>query len=157
MADKLTAYLLWLACVFGFCGIHRFYLGKYVSGFLYLFTLGFFGIGQLIDLALIPDMVEAKNLKYLKSQGLVGLPYSSGVSPQVTLVDTSRSQPKAERLDVQILTICQQKGGATVSDCVIGTGVEPAKVKAAINTLCKEDLLTVENRIGDGAIIYKAL
>jgi hypothetical protein len=26
--------------------------------------MGFFGVGQLIDLALIPGMVEDKNLKY---------------------------------------------------------------------------------------------
>jgi len=49
-----VAYVLWCACLFGLCGIHRFYLGKPLSGILWLFTFGLFGVGQLLDLLLIP-------------------------------------------------------------------------------------------------------
>jgi hypothetical protein len=45
----------------GFCGIHRIYNRKPLTGFLWLFTLGLCGIGQLIDLLLIPGMVEGVN------------------------------------------------------------------------------------------------
>lgn len=49
--SKLTALLL---CIFlGEFGFHRFYVGKVGTGILYLFTLGFFGIGWLIDLICI--------------------------------------------------------------------------------------------------------
>jgi hypothetical protein len=47
---------LWLACIFGFCGIRCFYAGKPITGFLWLFTLGRLGFGQLLDLILIPGM-----------------------------------------------------------------------------------------------------
>ncbi|GAB4532809.1 MAG: TM2 domain-containing protein [Pleurocapsa sp.] len=57
-----TAYILWLFCVFGICGIHRLYLGKVASGLLYLFTFGLFGFGQLLDLLLIPGMTRDRNL-----------------------------------------------------------------------------------------------
>jgi len=57
-----TAYILWFACIFGICGIHRFYLGRNLSGVIWLFTFGFLGVGQLIDLFLIPGMVDARNL-----------------------------------------------------------------------------------------------
>jgi len=63
MKSSGIAYLLWCACLFGGCGIHRFYLGKYGSGILYLLTFGLFGIGQFIDLFRIGDMVEKENLK----------------------------------------------------------------------------------------------
>jgi len=40
-----------LLCVFlGWLGVHRFYCGWKKSGFLYLFTFGFIGIGVIIDL-----------------------------------------------------------------------------------------------------------
>ncbi|MBE9016020.1 NINE protein [Chroococcidiopsidales cyanobacterium LEGE 13417] len=64
MRETGVAYIFWCACLLGVCGVQRFYCGKYVSGIIYLFTVGLLGIGQLVDLALIPGMVEEKNLKY---------------------------------------------------------------------------------------------
>lgn len=43
----VVAIVLWF--FFGLLGIHRFYLGHIVMGFLYLFTAGLCGIGWLID------------------------------------------------------------------------------------------------------------
>ena len=37
----------------GYFGIHRFYAGKKKSGWLYLFTLGMFGIGWVIDIVVL--------------------------------------------------------------------------------------------------------
>lgn len=46
--NKWVAFAL---CFFlGFLGAHKFYEGKIVLGILYIFTVGFFGIGILIDL-----------------------------------------------------------------------------------------------------------
>ena len=56
-----TAFLLWVLCLVGLCGIHRFYLGRYATGLLWLLTFGLLGIGQLIDLFLINGMVEEEN------------------------------------------------------------------------------------------------
>ena len=55
------AYLLWLPMVFGVCGLHRFYSGRYVSGVIWLLTMGVCGWGQLIDLLFIPRMIEDHN------------------------------------------------------------------------------------------------
>ena len=61
MRSTPIAYLTWLLCFVGVCGVHRFYAGKWVTGLLWLFTGGFLLIGQIIDLFLIPSMIENKN------------------------------------------------------------------------------------------------
>lgn len=43
-----------LLCIFlGEFGIHRFYAGKIVTGLVYLFTGGLFGVGWIIDIIFI--------------------------------------------------------------------------------------------------------
>ena len=49
--NKWVAFLL---CLFlGFFGAHKFYEGKTGKGILYLFTLGLFGVGVIIDLVVL--------------------------------------------------------------------------------------------------------
>lgn len=55
------AYLAWF---FGFTGAHRFYCGKNVSGVIWFFTLGLCGVGWLIDLFLVPAMVNEANKRF---------------------------------------------------------------------------------------------
>ena len=49
MKSTGAAYILWLPCIFCICGLHRFYVGKPISGLIWLFTLGLLGFGQLIS------------------------------------------------------------------------------------------------------------
>ena len=53
MKSSTTAYLLWLLCFLGFCGIHRFYADKPISGVIWLFTGGLCFIGQFIGVIFI--------------------------------------------------------------------------------------------------------
>ncbi|MGB7413186.1 MAG: NINE protein [Thermosynechococcaceae cyanobacterium] len=166
MVNNGTAYLLWCTFFFGLGGIQRFYVGKPISGILYLFTFGFFGIGQLLDILLIPSMVEEKNVKY---RALYGSPYQA-TSPQVVVnvgegyQYTAPIQPQlpitrepSQRLDVSVLKVCRDLGGATMSDCVIETEADPEEIKAIIHRLSVDGLLCIDNREPDGAIIYRAI
>ena len=56
-----TALLLWLPGLFGLCGLHRFYVGRPISGIIWLLTGGLFFIGQLIDLVMMSRMVDDHN------------------------------------------------------------------------------------------------
>lgn len=51
--SAIIGYLLW---IFGFTGAHRFYFGRPITGTIWFFTFGLFGVGWLIDAFLIPGM-----------------------------------------------------------------------------------------------------
>lgn len=68
MKNKGIAYLLWF--FLGVFGIHRMYCGKWLTGLLWLFTLGLCGIGWFVDLFLTSNMVDYANAIYLgKTKG----------------------------------------------------------------------------------------
>ena len=54
----------WLLLTFlGVFGVHRFYLGKWPTGILYLLTGGFFLIGIVYDFWTINEQVAERNVK----------------------------------------------------------------------------------------------
>ena len=54
--------LAWLLLVFlGFFGVHRMYLGKWISGIIYLFTGGLFGLGYIYDLWTLNEQITLIN------------------------------------------------------------------------------------------------
>lgn len=69
--DSGLAYLLWFTCFLGLFGIHRMYAGKWFTGILWFFTLGLFGVGQFVDLFLIPTMTGQTNRKLHREGRLV--------------------------------------------------------------------------------------
>jgi TM2 domain-containing membrane protein YozV len=60
-----VGYLLW---IFGFLGAHRFYFGRPVSGTIYLFTLGLFLIGWIVDLFLMPGLEASADRRYVDGE-----------------------------------------------------------------------------------------
>ncbi len=54
--------IAWLLLAFlGVFGIHRMYMGKWLSGIVYLLTLGIFGIGVIYDLWTLNDQISLLN------------------------------------------------------------------------------------------------
>ena len=67
--EVALGYLLWCLSFVGVCGVQRMYLGQVGYGIALLFTLGFCGIGQLLDLLLLPEAVNAANRSLGSSDG----------------------------------------------------------------------------------------
>ncbi len=59
--SKIIGYILW---IFGFMGAHRFYYGRPITGTIWFFTLGFFLIGWIVDLFLIPSMERSADRRF---------------------------------------------------------------------------------------------
>lgn len=57
-----VGYILW---IFGFLGSHRFYYGRPISGTVYLFTLGLFFIGWIVDLFLLPKLDREADIRFI--------------------------------------------------------------------------------------------
>ncbi|MCH5180346.1 MAG: hypothetical protein J1F32_03975 [Erysipelotrichales bacterium] len=57
-----------LTILFGFLGIYRFHKKQYVLGILYLFTLGLFGIGWIMDVFMAYKEVDFSEIKLSQSE-----------------------------------------------------------------------------------------
>lgn len=59
---KIDFNIAWLLLAFvGLLGIHRMYMGKWLTGLLYLCTAGLLGIGWLYDLWTLNDQISLIN------------------------------------------------------------------------------------------------
>lgn len=163
-----TAYALWCFCFLSVCGIHRLYARRYFSGFFYLITLGFFGIGQFLDLFLIPGMIDEENLKIKALYGyqpneasfyqtpesiVVNLPKSE--APRANLEGKNKEPLTDKDVDRAILRTCKETQGATLAEIFLEVDEEYEKIESRVQYLMQKNLLTIDNRADDGAVIYK--
>src|SRR5687767_13119949 len=130
MKSSGTAYLL---AILGFltpaAGVHRFYLGRPLSGLLFLMTWGFLGLGTLIDLFLIPRMIEEENGRQLYL----------GAARQM------HALPPPPTAEHQILRIAKENEGAvTVELIALHSGMSLAQAKSELERLRKDGFCTVD-------------
>lgn len=59
--DFTAAWLLHTMAGIGLFGLHRFYIGKWGTGLLYLCTLGLFGVGWIYDFFTLNGQVSERN------------------------------------------------------------------------------------------------
>jgi hypothetical protein len=129
------SYGLWALGLVGVCGLQRFYNRKPYSGTLYLLTFGLCGLGQLVDLWLMPEMVE-----------------------QANALPLLRSVPLS--LERQLLELARRSGeaGFTLNDALLalerGSGVDSEAVRAEIQHLLEVHLLDVGND-SRGRVVYR--
>lgn len=147
MNSKTVSYLLWLSMFMGVGGLHRFYNGKMVTGTIWLLTGGLFGVGQIIDLFLMSDMVEEHNLK---RSHRMGVPYVSGDPVIERVLDL-----RPEQLEIKLLKAAQARNGKiSVTQGVMETGADFAKVEAALTGIAKKGHADIQNDPQTGTILY---
>ena len=61
-AGAIDYNLAWILLTFlGLLGIHRLYMGKWISGLIYLLTGGIFGLGYIYDFWTLNDQISLLN------------------------------------------------------------------------------------------------
>jgi TM2 domain-containing membrane protein YozV len=159
-----TSYLLWMTCLFGLSGIHRFYNKRPVTGFLWLITWGFFGFGQFIDLFLMPSMVDEHNLKMRAKLGL--LPTGAVSQPTIQLVMPSEAiaaiqpAPEAKPLTphdimLKLLKAAQARAGQlSVTQAVLDTELSFEQVETTLKEMVRSGYVAIENHPETGVVLY---
>lgn len=161
-----VAYLLWALGFFGLSGIHRFYLGKPITGVLWLCTSGLCFVGQFVDLLLIPGMVN-ENEKRSPSF----LPPSSQIGP---LVFGQQILQKLDRLDNklqetlwgskkvvnqsplhQLIDYAAQKGNSlSLAQAMMATGLTVDETEKVLQDGMRKGIVQVGNDTESGAVRY---
>lgn len=148
MNDLATSYLLWCGYFFGLAGLHRLYNGKIGTGLLWFCTWGLFGIGQVIDLALIPNMVEARHQRIRAK-----LDAAYGLQEEIAL---KVAPPTREQLMMKLLKAAAARGGKiSVTQGVMATGCSFTQVETILREMVKSGYVAVDNDPKTGVVIYE--
>ncbi len=152
-----SIYVLWLGILFGLGGLHRLYNGKVATGILWLCTGGLFGVGQIIDLFLIPRMAEAKSRPLLPDSDL----FRKSFGPRAHTLPKSKlmlegGQAITDSSLAKLVKVAESKGGElSVTQGVIATGLKFTEVEALLNELVKTDYVGIDNDPETGTVIYQ--
>jgi len=134
----LSYFLCALSFISPLAGLHRFYLGKTASGFFYLITWGFLGIGSIIDLIRMPTLVEEANLRALLLQ-----------NPQIL-----QQKINPSTAEQQILRVAEISNGTVTAQMVaMKSGLSLLNAKNELEHLKNSGFCT-KDVAEDGAEIY---
>lgn len=147
-----TSYLLWAIGLCGLGGLHRFYNGKVFTGLLWFCTGSLFGVGQVVDIFLIPGMAEEQQAKIRRRLGFssAGVP----LEPQNAIAQTLPNS--RDRLMVKLVKAAQLRGGKlSVTQAVMDTDVSFSEVEEALTQMVSAGYVSVENDPVTGVVIYR--
>lgn len=152
--DRLAlSYLLWVGGFFGFSGLHRLYNGKITSGLIWFFTLGLFGVGQFIDVFLVPGMTEDHELRRLRSR--YGDDVYDLLNQPLNTTQVHR-QPTREEKMVKLLRAARQHAGQlSVTQAVMDTGFGFEETEALLSEMAKSGYVAVDNHPKSGVVVYR--
>ncbi len=154
------AYLLWALGFFGIFGIHRFYLGKPMTGLLWFFTLGLFGFGQLVDLFFIPGIAQQRN-KYLwektRTKMLASIAKSKTQMLNSNLPVKQSQQPKKINRDPMhklLKAAAAHQNVLSIGQAMLSTELSHEKVEKLLQQALKKGIAYVDNDPQTGSVRY---
>ncbi len=126
-----------------------------------MFSFGLFGIGQLVDLLLIPNMVQEHNDKLRSSQSLLpsGVPQDQAVIERVVIQEDLLPpvvQSQTNQLTVKLLRAAEARGGKlSVTQGVMETGASFAEVENVLLSIVRAGYADIGNHPETGVVLYE--
>ena len=140
--SKLVAYLLWL--FLGALGAHKFYVGKVGMGVVYLFTMGLFGVGLLIDLFTLGTQVDVANAVANNKLGGAGMQNQQSQNIVVNVGSNDQGGGSSEKKlspEKEILKLTEEKTTLSLNDVVNGTSLDMDDAERTLEKMASRGLL----------------
>ena len=141
--DLGISYLLSLLGFVGFAGIHRFYLGKPVSGFFYLITMGFGGFGSIYDLIVMRRLVNDANYR-LHVEAQMDDTFEETYAPAHP---HEPIRPQAQSLEHLIFILAEENQGIlSIAQLALESGVHAEQAQAELDKMVLQGYVTQGQR-----------
>jgi hypothetical protein len=135
--------MFWLPSLIGVAGLHRFYLGKPLSGILFLFTGGIFGLGTLYDALTMPQQVRSARLSQRLGHILDDERIEDDYRPRSAGGEARKGKPRP--VDQEILHLAAERHGVvSPSRVAIRAEVGPEKARDQLDRLVKQGFAEVQ-------------
>jgi TM2 domain-containing membrane protein YozV len=146
-----VAYVLWAISGCGALGLHRFYLGKAGSGFLWLFTGGLFGAGCIYDAVTLPRQVREANIRY-EAELAIESGMASGFGSGSYRPGVAYRNP--ETPEKTILRLARRNGGSvTPGEVAIEGDVSVDQARKELDRLASSGMAELKVR-ESGVLVY---
>lgn len=147
----LVSYILCGAGFLGIGGLHRLYNGKIGTGLLWLCTGGLFYIGQVVDLLIIPNMIDEYEQKLRLKAGVS----SAGIPLNERIFISQVHQPNGKPLIVKLIEAAESNGGSlTVTQGVKATGSSLVEVETMLKEMLQSNHVRIGNNPISGVVTY---
>ena len=148
----LPGYLLWCGCFGAFFGLHRFYVGKWATGILWMLTGGLFMVGQIYDLVTMKKLIREANIR----KGYLPHPRWAAELNRMARAPAELPGPPEKPLKHQLLDAAIERGGElSVTEGVAATGASFDAVESTLDELLSTGYVDINNRPDSGVIVYR--